>query len=51
VDAASYNYRTIVVEDCVFDRFDISHKVALFDIDRQYGDVVTSGEVIGYFGG
>lgn len=50
VDAASYNYRTMVVEDCVFDRFDISHKVALFDIDRQYGDVITSQEAIEYFG-
>lgn len=51
VDAASYNFRTAVVSDCVFDRFDISHQVALFDIDRQYGDVVTSDEVIGYLRG
>jgi maleamate amidohydrolase len=40
VDAASHNLRTIVVADCVFDRFEISHLVALFDLDRQYGDVV-----------
>ena len=40
VDAASHNLRTIVVEECVFDRFEISHLVALFDLDRQYGDVV-----------
>jgi len=40
VDAASHNLHTIVVADCVFDRFEISHLVALFDLDRQYGDVV-----------
>jgi maleamate amidohydrolase len=40
VDAASHNFRTIVVEDCVFDRFEISHLTALFDLDRQYADVV-----------
>lgn len=47
VDAASYNFRTLVVEDCVFDRFRISHEVALFDIDRQYGDVVSSVDLVG----
>jgi len=41
VDAASNNLRTIVVADCVFDRFEISHLTALFDLDRQYADVVT----------
>lgn len=46
VDAASYNFRTVVVEDCVFDRIQISHDVALFDLDRQYGDVMASAEVI-----
>lgn len=46
VDAASYNFRTLVVEDCVFDRIQISHDVALFDIDRQYGDVVESAGII-----
>jgi nicotinamidase-related amidase len=49
VDAASYNFRTLVVEDCVFDRIQISHDIALFDIDRQYGDVVASADVIGQF--
>jgi nicotinamidase-related amidase len=40
VDAASHNFRTIVVADGVFDRFEISHLTALFDLDRQYADVV-----------
>lgn len=46
VDAASYNFRTIIPADCVFDRIDISHRVALFDLDRQYGDVMQSADVI-----
>ncbi len=41
VDAASYNFRTIVVQECVFDRFEVSHLTALFDLDRQYADVVS----------
>ncbi|QEC50634.1 isochorismatase family protein [Baekduia soli] len=45
VDSASYNFRTVVVEDCVFDRFEVSHLVALFDLDRQYADVRASDEV------
>lgn len=46
VDSASYNFRTIVVSDCVFDRIQVSHRIALFDLDRQYADVTDSAEVI-----
>lgn len=41
VDAASHNFRAIVPHDGVFDRIGVSHRVALFDMDRQYGDVST----------
>lgn len=47
-DAVAYNFRPIVIEDCVFDRIEISHKVNLFDIDRQYGDVVALNEALDY---
>lgn len=40
IDAMSFNYRTVVVEDCVFDRLNISHQVALFDLERQAADVL-----------
>jgi maleamate amidohydrolase len=46
VDSASYNFRTIVVADCVFDRVDISHRVALMDLDRQYADVMESDAIM-----
>lgn len=49
VDAASYNLRACVPYDGVFDRFDISHRVALFDIDRQYGDVTSCAALINHF--
>ncbi len=51
IDSASYNFRTIVVADGVFDRVRISHHVNLMDIDRQLGDVVTSDEVLKYVAG
>ena len=50
VDSMSYNYRTIVVRDCVYDRVRISHEIALFDLDRQYADVIESEAVLKYFG-
>ena len=48
VDASSYDFRTAVVEDCVFDRFRVSHLAALFDLDRQYADVVSSDDVLAH---
>ena len=45
-DSASYNFRTIVPGDAVFDRLAISHAISLFDMDRQFADVTTSEETI-----
>lgn len=47
-DAFSYNYRTIVPHDAVFDRIQTSHDVSLFDMDAKYADVVASSTVIEY---
>ena len=49
-DSASYNFRTIVPADAVFDRLPISHAISLFDMDRQFADVVTSDEVVAHLG-
>lgn len=46
IDATSFNYRTVVVEDCVFDRLSISHQVALFDLERQAADVLDSDAIL-----
>lgn len=49
VDAWSYNLNAAVVEECVFDRGEVSHKIALFDMNAKYGDVVSLPEVQEYF--
>jgi nicotinamidase-related amidase len=47
LDAFNLNYRVIVPEDCVCDRGAVSHKVALFEIQMKYGDVVKAQDVLG----
>jgi nicotinamidase-related amidase len=46
VDACSYGFHTIVVEDAVGDRAPLSHLTCLFDIDAKYGDVTTTDAVV-----
>jgi maleamate amidohydrolase len=41
VDAACHNYYVGVVEECCFDRFDISHRVSLLDMHAKYGQVLS----------
>jgi maleamate amidohydrolase len=41
IDAFSYNYAVMVVEECTFDRGTLSHKVNLFDMDQKYANVVS----------
>jgi nicotinamidase-related amidase len=48
VDAFSYNYKVVVVEECVFDRGQASHKVNLFDMQAKYADVVPLRAALGY---
>ena len=47
-DASSYNFRTIVAQEAVFDRIPISHAISLFDMDRQFADVVPVADVVRY---
>ncbi len=49
VDGFSLNYRMSVIEDCVFDRFQASHAINLFDMHAKYADVVNSENAISYF--
>ncbi len=50
-DAASYNYRAIIPQDAVFDRLPTSHALSLFNMDRQFGDVMTSEQVVTHLNG
>jgi maleamate amidohydrolase len=49
VDAFQHNYRVSVVEDCVFDRFALSHDVNLFDMQWKAADVISSEDALAYF--
>ena len=51
VDSMQHGFHTVVVRDAVGDRAKTPHEVNLFDIDAKYGDVVSSGEVLGYLRG
>jgi maleamate amidohydrolase len=46
VDATSYRYRVIVVEECVYDRTEASHAINLFDMNQKYADVLPLAEVV-----
>lgn len=45
VDSYSRGFHTVVVEECVFDRNLLSHKVNLFDLHHKYADVLHLDEV------
>lgn len=45
VDAYSYGFHTVVVEECCFDRSLLSHKVSLFDLHHKYADVMHLDEL------
>ena len=44
VDAACYSLYVGVIEECCFDRFEISHKVSLLDMHAKYGTVMSLQE-------
>jgi maleamate amidohydrolase len=48
IDAFSYNFRVCVVEECVFDRGQASHKINLFDMNAKYADVISVTEAVEY---
>lgn len=50
VDLTTQNYNVVVVEDCVFDRIELSHAAALLDLWMKYCDVVFSDTVLSYLG-
>ena len=46
VDAISYNFRPVVVSDCVGDRASGPHEANLFDIGQKYADLIDRNEVV-----
>ncbi len=51
VDAYSYGFHNVLVEECTYDRSMLSHKVNLFDLHHKYADVMHVGEVIAHLDG
>lgn len=45
VDAYSHGFHVVVVEEAVFDRSSLSHKVSLFDLHHKYADVMSLAQV------
>ncbi|MFI6344323.1 isochorismatase family protein [Streptomyces sp. NPDC050560] len=41
VDAAAHGLRGAVVEEAVFDRAELPHRLSLFDMDAKYADVIS----------
>ena len=51
IDAFSYNLKVSVIEECVFDRGQASHKINLFDMAMKYADVISLKEALEYVRG
>ncbi|GAB7388974.1 isochorismatase family protein [Bacillaceae bacterium] len=51
LEAYMRGYAVAVVEECVFDRNWLSHKVNLFDMNSKYADVMFLDEVLAYLEG
>jgi maleamate amidohydrolase len=47
-EAFMHGYSVALVEDCVFDRNWLSHKVNLYDMNTKYGDVIFVDEAVDY---
>lgn len=50
-EAYMHGYSVGIVEDCVFDRNWLSHKVNLYDMNTKYGDVIFIDEALDYIEG
>jgi len=48
VDADSYGFTVGVIEECTFDRGEVSHKVNLFDMNAKYASVMSIAEAKDY---
>ena len=46
VDAVAHSYRVFVVEECCYDRLELSHLVNLYDMNLKYADVITLEEAM-----
>ena len=48
IEGHMYGFHISLVEECVFDRSEMIHKVNLFDMHHKYADVMKLDEVVGH---
>lgn len=48
IDASSYDFRTIIPQECLGDRTDDIHEASLFDMNSKNADVITLEEVVAH---
>jgi maleamate amidohydrolase len=48
VDGYSYGFHVVLVEECCFDRSEISHKINLFDMHHKYADVMSVADALAH---
>ncbi|MCC0077036.1 MAG: cysteine hydrolase [Rhodobacter sp.] len=51
VDGRAAGYKVTVIEECVFDRIEASHALALFDMQFKYCDVISAADALEVIGG
>ena len=51
LEAYNYGFHLSIVEESVFDRSELSHKVNLFDMHHKYADVMKLDEVLAHLDG
>ena len=51
IDAASYGFIVAVIEECTFDRIEVTHKINLFDMNAKYADVISLEKATRYLMG
>jgi maleamate amidohydrolase len=51
VDGYSNGFHVSLVEECTFDRAELTHKVNLFDLHHKYADVMHLDEVVAHLDG
>jgi len=50
VDGYSNGFHVTIVEECTYDRAELTHKVNLFDLHHKYADVMHIDEVLAHLG-
>jgi maleamate amidohydrolase len=51
VDADSNGFHVSLVEECIYNRAELTHKVNLFDMHQRYCDAMRLNEVVAHLGG